>query len=65
MTQVNKNTPQFVAYHVSEGDSPFWTKIGAAWSHADKEGLSLQLDMIPASGEQIVLRKFKPKEQAA
>ncbi|KUO56299.1 MAG: hypothetical protein APF80_10930 [Alphaproteobacteria bacterium BRH_c36] len=49
--------PDLVAWHVAEkGDKGFWTRIGAAWSHKDGEGLTLQLDLVPVAGGRIVLR---------
>ena len=56
--------PDYRVYHVPEGKNPFWTRIGAAWYHGDKEGLNLELDLIPYQGGRIVLRKFDlEKEQ--
>lgn len=40
------------------GDSNFYTKIGAAWKVA-KDGISIKLDLLPLDGK-IVL--FPPKE---
>ena len=58
-------TPAFQAYHVTnKGDNSFWTKVGAAWPHRDGKGLSLQLSVIPISG-QIVLRQPLPKTEGA
>ena len=65
MANDTKNTPGFVAYHVAESEPPFWTKIGAAWGHSDKDGLTLQLELLPMSSGQIVLRKYSPKEERA
>lgn len=49
--------PAFIAWHVAErGEKAFWTRIGAAWDHKDGEGLTLQLDLIPAAGGRIILR---------
>lgn len=49
--------PDLVAWHVAEkGEKGFWTRIGAAWSHKDGEGLTLQLDLVPVAGGRIVLR---------
>jgi hypothetical protein len=48
--------PDFIAWHVSNrGDKAFWTKVGAAWFHRDRKGLSLQLEVLPINGR-IVLR---------
>jgi hypothetical protein len=50
-------TPAFQAWHVvNKGENAFWSKVGAAWPHRDGKGLSLQLSVIPISG-QIVLRE--------
>lgn len=50
--------PAFIAYHVAEKseDKSFWTRIGAAWAHEDGNGLTLQLELLPAAGGRIVLR---------
>lgn len=45
--------PTHIAYHVrdgKEGQKGFWTRIGAAWTHGDGKGLSLQLDAVPLDG---------------
>ena len=40
------NPPDFLAWHVAnKGDKGFWTRIGAAWFHRDRKGLSLQLEV--------------------
>ena len=51
-----------VAYLVKniskEGDKKrrgIWTKIGAAWEHADKKGFDIILDALPVDG-QLTLR---------
>jgi hypothetical protein len=50
------NPPDFLAWHVANrGDKGFWTRIGAAWFHRDRKGLSLQLEVVPINGR-IVLR---------
>jgi hypothetical protein len=61
-TTTEPKTPAFQAWHVTnKGDNSFWTKVGAAWTHRDGKGLSLQLSVIPISG-QIVLRQPLPKQ---
>jgi len=63
MTDANNNpgqpskTPTHVAYQVRdrEGGKAFWTRIGAAWSHADSKGFNVQLDAMPIDGR-ITLR---------
>lgn len=48
--------PDFIAWHVANrGDKAFWTKVGAAWFHRDRKGISLQLEVVPINGR-IVLR---------
>lgn len=50
------NPPDFLAWHVAnKGDKGFWTRIGAAWFHRDRKGISLQLEVVPINGR-IVLR---------
>ncbi len=51
------------AYHVRdrEGASSFWTRIGAAWAHADGKGSNLQLEVVPLDGR-IVLRVATEKK---
>ena len=47
--------PTHIAYHVREtagpkGKKSFWTRIGAAWAHADGKGFNLQLEIVPLDG---------------
>ena len=59
----NSNQPTYYAYNVTKAENmetAKWLRIGAAWSHKNGEGLSLQLDCMPLDGR-IVLRT--PKEQ--
>jgi hypothetical protein len=37
-----------------EGDSAFWTKVGAAWQHEDGEGYNISLSAMPLSGRLVV-----------
>lgn len=56
--------PALFAYHVAErGEKKFWTRIGAAWDHEDGKGLTIQLDLLPATGGRIVLREPSDDEQ--
>jgi hypothetical protein len=58
--------PALIAWHIAEcGEKSFWTRIGAAWNHEDGEGMTLQLDLIPAAGGRIVLRTPKQAEEGA
>jgi hypothetical protein len=38
-----------------------WASIGAAWVHEDGDGMSLKLNLLPVAGQDIVVRKAKPK----
>jgi hypothetical protein len=49
-------SPTHIAYQIrNTAKQSFWTRIGAAWVHADGEGFSIQLDCIPLNGR-ITLR---------
>jgi hypothetical protein len=37
-----------------EGESAFWTRIGAAWSHRDGLGFNLSIAAVPLSGRLVV-----------
>lgn len=55
--------PSHAVYIVEgEGESAFWTKIGAAWSHEDGDGFNLQLSCLPLTGR-LVIRKPKPQAE--
>lgn len=56
-------TPSHVAYQVRdrEGGKGFWTRIGAAWAHADGQGFNVQLDSIPLDGR-VTLRVASDKK---
>ena len=51
--------PALLAYLVRDGkdEQSYFTKIGAAWSHGDGLGFTVQLESIPLDGR-IVLRRF-------
>ena len=57
-------TPSHIAYHVKDGNSGkgYWTRIGAAWAHADGNGFNIQIDVIPLDG-QIKLRVASDKPE--
>ena len=56
------NAPAYEAFHIPEREGAPWTRIGAAWTHLDGDGYTLNLDLIPATGGRIVLRKYEPKQ---
>ena len=60
------NRPSHRVYAVTKnGERSFWREIGAAWTHADGEGLNLKLDYLPLNGADIVIRKPKAEEAEA
>lgn len=65
MKNPNSNSrPTHSVYVVEgEGDKAFWTKVGAAWQHADGEGLNISLSAIPLNGR-LVVRTPKGAEQS-
>jgi hypothetical protein len=56
-------SPSHVAYQVKdrEGGKGFWTRIGAAWAHADGQGFNVQLESVPLDGR-ITLRLATDKK---
>lgn len=62
MKPTQKNRPSFAVYTIEgEGETAFWTKIGAAWSHEDGKGYSVTLSCLPVNGR-LVLREPKAVE---
>lgn len=41
-----------------EGKDAFWTRIGAAWQHADGQGFNMTLNAIPL-GDRVLVRSVK------
>lgn len=61
--QPRSRRPSHAVYLVEgEGETAFWTKIGAAWTHEDGDGFNLQLSAILLSGRLVVI-KTKPQEE--
>lgn len=56
--------PSHVAYQVRdrEGSKSFWTRIGAAWAHADGKGFTIQLEAVPLDGR-VTLRVASEKKE--
>lgn len=53
--------PAFIAWNItSKGESVFWNRMGAAWTHKDGKGLSLRLDMLPVDGRIVLREPTKP-----
>jgi hypothetical protein len=64
---MSNSKPSLIAYTVKnrgKGKSAIWTKIGAAWPHADKPGLSIELEALPLDGR-IVLIEPKAEGETA
>jgi hypothetical protein len=56
-------SPSHIVYTVRdrEGSKAFWTRIGAAWAHADGNGFNVQLEVVPLDGR-ISLRVASEKK---
>ena len=67
MTRTQKSRPTHAVFVVEgEGDSAFWTKIGAAWAHEDGEGFNITLTALPLNGRLVVrTAKTTDKPEAA
>ncbi|OHU89195.1 MULTISPECIES: hypothetical protein [Pseudoalteromonas] len=55
--------PDFIAYNVNQdrqGKGHF-SRIGAAWSHKDGQGMDIQLDATPVSGR-LTLRELRTEK---
>lgn len=64
MTTNTSRKPTHAVFHVrGEGERAFWTKIGAAWLHEDKEGLNVSLDYVPLNDAgRLVIRVNKAED---
>ena len=51
-TNTTSKAPSHAVYHVRDnpGGKGFWTRLGAAWPHADGQGFNLQIDCVPLDG---------------
>lgn len=56
--------PSHIAYQVREGEDQkaYFNRIGAAWTHKDGEGFTLQLDSLPVDGR-ITVRSVQERIQ--
>lgn len=57
----SSNRPYGVYVVEGEGDKAFWTRVGAAWPHEDRDGFNISLTALPVGGK-LVIRKPKPTE---
>jgi len=56
--------PSHRLHHVSgEGETAYWTAIGAAWPNKDGKGFNLVLDAIPLTGR-VVMRVIPERAEA-
>ncbi|WP_421927157.1 hypothetical protein [Neoaquamicrobium sediminum] len=54
-TESSRTSPTHGVFVVEgDGDTAYWTRIGAAWAHRDGEGFNLQLAAIPMTGRLVV-----------
>lgn len=59
------NQPTHILYNVTgEDEKAHWTKIGAAWTHKDKKGLNLSIELMPTQPGRFVIRKYEPKDKS-
>lgn len=58
--------PSHIAYQVREGEEnkSYFNRIGAAWTHKDGEGMSIQLDSLPVDGR-VTIRSVQERIQDA
>lgn len=62
MKKTAPTSPSHDVYVVDgEGETAFWTRIGAAWPHVNGDGFNIQLTCVPIDGR-LVIRKRKLKE---
>ena len=63
-SETTTKSPSHVAYQVRdrEGQKGFWTRIGAAFAHADGKGFTIQVDAVPLDGR-ISLRVPSDKKE--
>ena len=63
--EASNAAPGLIAWHVVErnGQKAFWTRIGAAWEHDDKEGFTAQIDLMPTATGRIVFRTRRDNDE--
>ncbi|MBK5956696.1 hypothetical protein CCR97_00390 [Rhodoplanes elegans] len=61
--QPRNKRPSHAVYVVEgEGESAYWTKVGAAWEHDDGDGFNIALTAVPLTGR-LVVRKPKAERE--
>jgi len=66
-TQRSDNAPSHEIFAVSRREPEgkgIWNKVGAAWPHKDGDGFNMRLEFLPLAGQELVIRKWKPKPEA-
>jgi hypothetical protein len=43
-----------------EGESAFWTKLGAVWPHDDGKGFNVELIALPMTGKLVIRERKEP-----
>lgn len=65
MKHTQPSRPSHDVYVVEgDGETAFWTRIGAAWPHQNGDGYNIQLTCVPIDGR-LIIRKRKPKDVEA
>jgi len=55
--------PSHEAFVVTgEGETAFWTKVGAAWPNDDGKGFNVDLVAFPVSGRLVLRERKEPRE---
>ena len=65
MSHDNSKKPSHYVYTVRDGgdkNNDFWTRIGVAFVHNDKKGLSVILEALPIDGR-LTIRRAEPKSK--
>lgn len=59
------NRPTHRAYYVAgDDDQKRWIELGPVWSHKDGSGFTFLPAILPAAGQQIVIRAINTDKQA-
>jgi hypothetical protein len=45
-----------------EGESAFWTKLGAVWPHDDGKGFNVELIALPMAGKLVIRERKEPEK---
>jgi hypothetical protein len=57
------NKPTHEAFVVTaEGESAFWTKLGAVWPHDDGKGFNVELIALPLTGKLVIWERKETKD---